>query len=175
MSKKLEVYRGSRRDSYLSDVEELAKNQTKVSNDRFLAKIATTTPIGFDQALRDLDRMPPAFNHALGFEQAPPCVYLAQLGLVRAPPRFDLVPPPTGESKFYQIAAKEEEEGKQLILEHCIEGDFGIDKILGLLQRTYHWHGLKQVHQSVQQRLQEVNAKYKARLDQYVHGDVSIA
>ena len=42
---------------------------------------------------------------------------------------------------------------QQLILEHCIQGDFGIDKILGLLQRTYHWHGLKQVHQSVQQRL----------------------
>ncbi len=64
---------------------------------------------------------------------------------------------------------------QQLILELCIQGDFGIDKIFGLLQRTYHWHGMKQVHQFVQQRLQEVNAKYKARVDQYAHGDVSIA
>uniref|UniRef100_A0A2N9IR32 CCHC-type domain-containing protein n=1 Tax=Fagus sylvatica TaxID=28930 RepID=A0A2N9IR32_FAGSY len=32
---------------------------------------------------------------------------------------------------------------KQLVLEHHIQGHFGIDKTLGLLQRNYHWHGMK--------------------------------
>uniref|UniRef100_A0A2N9IAJ9 Integrase catalytic domain-containing protein n=1 Tax=Fagus sylvatica TaxID=28930 RepID=A0A2N9IAJ9_FAGSY len=32
---------------------------------------------------------------------------------------------------------------QQLVLEHHIQGHFGIDKTLGLLQRNYHWHGMK--------------------------------
>jgi hypothetical protein len=32
---------------------------------------------------------------------------------------------------------------QQLVLEHHIQGNFGIDKTLGLLQRNYHWHGMK--------------------------------
>ena len=32
---------------------------------------------------------------------------------------------------------------QQLVLEHHIQGNFGIDKTLGLLQRNYHWHGMR--------------------------------
>uniref|UniRef100_A0A2N9G0J4 Uncharacterized protein n=1 Tax=Fagus sylvatica TaxID=28930 RepID=A0A2N9G0J4_FAGSY len=44
---------------------------------------------------------------------------------------------------------------QQLITEYCIQGHVSIDKALVLLQ--------------------EINAEYKARVDQYGHGDVSIA
>ena len=44
---------------------------------------------------------------------------------------------------------------QQLITEYCIQGHVGINKALVLLQ--------------------EINAEYKAQVDQYAHGDVSIA
>ena len=32
---------------------------------------------------------------------------------------------------------------QQLVLEHHIQGHFGIEKTLGPLQRNYHWHGMR--------------------------------
>uniref|UniRef100_A0A2N9IHB8 Reverse transcriptase domain-containing protein n=1 Tax=Fagus sylvatica TaxID=28930 RepID=A0A2N9IHB8_FAGSY len=52
----------------------------------------------------------------------------------------------TNVSGFEEFKESYKEDGKQwqqLVLEHHIQGHFGIDKTLGLLQRNYHWHGMK--------------------------------
>uniref|UniRef100_A0A2N9GJ85 Uncharacterized protein n=1 Tax=Fagus sylvatica TaxID=28930 RepID=A0A2N9GJ85_FAGSY len=52
------------------------------------------TPRDLDRAPPGFDRASPAFDHAPGFERAPPCVNLAQLGFDRAHSGYDLAPPP---------------------------------------------------------------------------------